>query len=75
MVPFINIVLHLFPAAYLLVYLMRTCSCRDARNMARDVHTAFYEIAEEMGGLTHTQAVDYFKKLMTKGRYSQDVWS
>ncbi|XP_048037549.1 NADPH--cytochrome P450 reductase isoform X1 [Megalobrama amblycephala] len=49
--------------------------CGDARNMARDVHTAFYEIAEEMGGLTHTQAVDYFKKLMTKGRYSQDVWS
>lgn len=43
--------------------------------MARDVHSAFYEIAEEMGGLTHTQAVDYFKKLMTKGRYSQDVWS
>uniref|UniRef100_A0A8C1JHB7 NADPH--hemoprotein reductase n=1 Tax=Cyprinus carpio TaxID=7962 RepID=A0A8C1JHB7_CYPCA len=49
--------------------------CGDARNMARDVHTAFYEIAEEVGGLTHTQAVDYFKKLMTKGRYSQDVWS
>lgn len=43
--------------------------------MARDVHAAFYEIAEEVGGLTHTQAVDYFKKLMTKGRYSQDVWS
>lgn len=73
--PFIKIILHLFPAAYLLEYLMRMCSCRDARNMARDVHTAFYEIAEEMGGLTHTQAVDYFKKLMTKGRYSQDVWS
>uniref|UniRef100_A0A673MCT6 NADPH--hemoprotein reductase n=1 Tax=Sinocyclocheilus rhinocerous TaxID=307959 RepID=A0A673MCT6_9TELE len=49
--------------------------CGDARNMARDVHTAFYEIAEEVGSLTHTQAVDYFKKLMTKGRYSQDVWS
>uniref|UniRef100_A0A671S2F9 NADPH--cytochrome P450 reductase n=1 Tax=Sinocyclocheilus anshuiensis TaxID=1608454 RepID=A0A671S2F9_9TELE len=49
--------------------------CGDARNMARDVHTAFYEIAEEVGGLTHTQAVDYFKKLMTKGRYLQDVWS
>ncbi|KAF4108336.1 NADPH--cytochrome P450 reductase isoform X1 [Onychostoma macrolepis] len=49
--------------------------CGDARNMARDVHTAFYAIAEEVGGLTHTQAVDYFKKLMTKGRYSQDVWS
>ncbi|XP_036380630.1 NADPH--cytochrome P450 reductase-like isoform X1 [Megalops cyprinoides] len=49
--------------------------CGDARNMARDVQNAFYEIAEEVGGLTHTQAVDYIKKLMTKGRYSQDVWS
>ncbi|XP_065116594.1 NADPH--cytochrome P450 reductase isoform X2 [Paramisgurnus dabryanus] len=49
--------------------------CGDARNMARDVHAAFHEIAQEAGGLTHAQAVDYFKKLMTKGRYSQDVWS
>lgn len=49
--------------------------CGDARNMARDVHAAFSEIAEQEGGLTHTQALDYFKKLMTKGRYSQDVWS
>ncbi|KAG9351915.1 hypothetical protein JZ751_023166 [Albula glossodonta] len=49
--------------------------CGDARNMARDVQTAFYEIGEEVGGLTRTQAVDYIKKLMTKGRYSQDVWS
>lgn len=43
--------------------------------MAKDVQTAFCEIAEELGGMTHTQAVDYIKKLMTKGRYSQDVWS
>ncbi|XP_030648640.1 NADPH--cytochrome P450 reductase [Chanos chanos] len=49
--------------------------CGDARNMARDVQAAFHEIAEEAGGLTHSQAVDYFKRLMTKGRYSQDVWS
>ncbi|KAG5844478.1 hypothetical protein ANANG_G00162940 [Anguilla anguilla] len=44
--------------------------CGDARNMARDVQTVFYEIGEEVGGLTRTQAVDYIKKLMTKGRYS-----
>uniref|UniRef100_A0A4W5LP76 NADPH--hemoprotein reductase n=1 Tax=Hucho hucho TaxID=62062 RepID=A0A4W5LP76_9TELE len=25
--------------------------CGDARNMARDVQTAFYEIAEELGGM------------------------
>ncbi|XP_029527133.1 NADPH--cytochrome P450 reductase-like [Oncorhynchus nerka] len=49
--------------------------CGDARNMARDVQNAFYDIAEEVGGLTHTQAVAYIKKLMTKGCYSQDVWS
>ncbi|XDV31783.1 hypothetical protein PO909_002740 [Leuciscus waleckii] len=49
--------------------------CGDARNMARDVQNAFYEIAEELGGMSRAQAVDYVKKLMTKGRYSQDVWS
>ncbi|XP_041948537.1 NADPH--cytochrome P450 reductase-like isoform X1 [Alosa sapidissima] len=49
--------------------------CGDARNMARDVQSALHQVAEEVGGLTHTQAVDYYKRLMTKGRYSQDVWS
>ncbi|TRY57975.1 hypothetical protein DNTS_027331, partial [Danionella cerebrum] len=49
--------------------------CGDARNMARDVQNAFYEITEELGEMNRTQAVDYIKKLMTKGRYSQDVWS
>ncbi|KAL2095280.1 hypothetical protein ACEWY4_009999 [Coilia grayii] len=49
--------------------------CGDARNMARDVQSALHQAAEEAGGLTHSQAVDYFKRLMTKGRYSQDVWS
>ncbi|XP_042564364.1 NADPH--cytochrome P450 reductase isoform X3 [Clupea harengus] len=49
--------------------------CGDARNMARDVQSAFHQAAEEVGALSHTQAVDYFKRLMTKGRYSQDVWS
>lgn len=49
--------------------------CGDARNMARDVQSALHQAAEEVGGLSHQQAVDYFKRLMTKGRYSQDVWS
>lgn len=53
----------------------RDLSSSDARNMAKDVQTTFYEIAEEQGGMTRTQATDYIKKLMTKGRYSQDVWS
>ncbi|KAJ8368749.1 hypothetical protein SKAU_G00087770 [Synaphobranchus kaupii] len=49
--------------------------CGDARNMARDVQNTFYDMAEELGGMMHSQAVQYIKKLMAKGRYSQDVWS
>uniref|UniRef100_A0A670JWP1 NADPH--cytochrome P450 reductase n=1 Tax=Podarcis muralis TaxID=64176 RepID=A0A670JWP1_PODMU len=49
--------------------------CGDARNMARDVQNAFYEIVAEYGKMNQQQAVDYVKKLMTKGRYSLDVWS
>ncbi|XP_066431222.1 NADPH--cytochrome P450 reductase isoform X2 [Eleutherodactylus coqui] len=49
--------------------------CGDARNMARDVLSAFYDIVEEYGQMDRSQAIDYIKKLMTKGRYSQDVWS
>lgn len=49
--------------------------CGDAKNMARDVQNTFYEIAAELGNMMHEQAVDYVKKLMTKGRYSSDVWS
>lgn len=51
------------------------CVFSDARNMAKDVQLAFCEIAEEQGEMTRSQATDYIKKLMTKGRYSQDVWS
>lgn len=47
----------------------------DARNMARDVQNTFYEIVAEFGNMSQPQAVDYVKKLMTKGRYSLDVWS
>lgn len=49
--------------------------CGDAKNMAKDVQTALHEIGEELGGMTRTQSTDYIKKLMAKGRYSQDVWS
>lgn len=48
---------------------------RDARNMARDVQNTFYDIVAEQGAMEQAQAVDYVKKLMTKGRYSLDVWS
>lgn len=43
--------------------------------MARDVQNAFYEIVAEYGKMNQQQSVDYVKKLMTKGRYSLDVWS
>ncbi|XP_060612712.1 NADPH--cytochrome P450 reductase isoform X1 [Anolis sagrei] len=49
--------------------------CGDARNMARDVQNTFYEIVAEFGKMDQPQAVDYIKKLMTKGRYSLDIWS
>ncbi|XP_060114845.1 NADPH--cytochrome P450 reductase [Heteronotia binoei] len=49
--------------------------CGDARNMARDVLNTFYEIVAEFGKMDQQQAVDYVKKLMTKGRYSLDIWS
>nr|XP_056721238.1 NADPH--cytochrome P450 reductase [Euleptes europaea] len=49
--------------------------CGDARNMARDVQNTFYEIVAEFGKMNQQQAVDYVKKLMTKGRYSLDIWS
>ncbi|XP_064159149.1 NADPH--cytochrome P450 reductase-like isoform X1 [Anguilla rostrata] len=49
--------------------------CGDARNMARDVQNTFSGMAEEIGGMDRAQAAEYVKKLMTKGRYSQDVWS
>ncbi|XP_022363945.1 LOW QUALITY PROTEIN: NADPH--cytochrome P450 reductase-like [Enhydra lutris kenyoni] len=49
--------------------------CGDARNMARDVQNIFYDIVADGGAVEHAQAVDYVKKLMTKGCYSLDVWS
>ncbi|KAK1800367.1 hypothetical protein P4O66_005591 [Electrophorus voltai] len=49
--------------------------CGDAHNMARDVKATFHAIAEEVGELSHAEAVDYFKQLTISGHYSQDVWS
>jgi NADPH-ferrihemoprotein reductase len=43
--------------------------------MARDVQNTFCDIVAEFGAMERAQAVDYVKKLMTKGRYSLDVWS
>jgi len=58
------------PAANKLVFVYS-----DARNMARDVHKMIENIAQEIGGMTESEAVDFVKKLSAKGRYSTDVWS
>jgi len=48
--------------------------CGDAKYMARDVQDTIVAIVEEFGGKTHQQAQDFVKKMMSKGRYSCDVW-
>ncbi|XP_046559646.1 LOW QUALITY PROTEIN: NADPH--cytochrome P450 reductase-like [Haliotis rubra] len=49
--------------------------CGDARNMAREVHGLLEKIVTEMGKKDKEGALDYIKKLQSKGRYSCDVWS
>ncbi|XP_021373216.1 NADPH--cytochrome P450 reductase-like [Mizuhopecten yessoensis] len=49
--------------------------CGDARNMARDVHDTLLKVLTECGGMEQQVAVDYIKKMQSKGRYSCDVWS
>ena len=60
-------------------YCTYTCalshSCRDARNMARDVHNAILQIVEQHGSKSSDEAAEYVKKLQKRGRYLQDVWS
>jgi NADPH-ferrihemoprotein reductase len=49
--------------------------CGDARNMARDVHSILFKILKEQGGLSEEEATSYIKKMQTRSRYQQDVWS
>nr|UCK81639.1 NADPH--cytochrome P450 reductase [Arenicola marina] len=49
--------------------------CGDARHMAHDVDQALQEIVINEGHLDSNAAVDYLKRLRTRGRYSCDVWS
>ena len=48
---------------------------RDARNMARDVHSILLELVKEKGGMDDDAANAYIKKMQSRGRYLQDVWS
>lgn len=49
--------------------------CGDARNMAHDVDAALKEVMMKEGGMEESAAVDYLKRLRSRGRYSCDVWS
>ncbi|QJD79677.1 nitric oxide synthase oxygenase [Spirosoma rhododendri] len=47
--------------------------CGDAR-MADDVFDVLMNIARKVGGLTHAQAVDFFRRMKAEKRFVADVW-
>ena len=49
--------------------------CGDAKNMAREVNSTIVEICKTVGGKTQQQAEEYVKNLISRRRYSSDVWS
>ena len=48
--------------------------CGDAKRMAKDVDAALHQIAQEHGGLSAEEAVDFFKQLKKDKRYQRDVY-
>ncbi len=50
--------------------------CGDARRMAKDVHQALIEIAQEQGGMTPEGAAEYVNQTLMKAekRYLRDVY-
>ncbi|KRX56734.1 NADPH--cytochrome P450 reductase [Trichinella sp. T9] len=48
--------------------------CGDARNMARDVHSALMQIIAGEGDMNADEAAAYFKQLESQKRYQADVW-
>lgn len=48
--------------------------CGDASRMAKDVDTTLHAIAQEHGGLSEEQAVEYIKQLRKEKRYARDVY-
>ena len=47
--------------------------CGDAK-MADDVFETLMRIAKTEGGLSHAQAVEFFKQMQAENRYVTDVW-
>jgi sulfite reductase alpha subunit-like flavoprotein len=48
--------------------------CGDAKNMAKDVHSALIEIATEAAGGNAAAGEAAVKVLLDTGRYHKDVW-
>jgi sulfite reductase (NADPH) flavoprotein alpha-component len=48
--------------------------CGDASRMAKDVDAALHTIAQQHGGLSEEQAVDFIKSLKKEKRYCRDVY-
>jgi len=48
--------------------------CGDASRMAKDVDTALHDIAQEHGGMSEDEAVEYIKELRKDKRYARDVY-
>ncbi|WP_394131828.1 assimilatory sulfite reductase (NADPH) flavoprotein subunit [Shewanella maritima] len=48
--------------------------CGDAERMAKDVHQALIEVAQEQGGLSEADATAYFEQLRSDKRYQKDVY-
>ncbi|MGY5709913.1 assimilatory sulfite reductase (NADPH) flavoprotein subunit [Vibrio cincinnatiensis] len=48
--------------------------CGDATHMAKDVHHAFVQVAQQKGGLSAEQAEEYFNQLRKEKRYQRDVY-
>lgn len=48
--------------------------CGDAARMARDVDATLVTIAQQHGGLSEDDALEYKHRLAADGRYARDVY-
>ena len=49
--------------------------CGDAKSMATDVNKKLERIAVEFGKMSESQGKEWVKRLRSRGRYLEDVWS
>lgn len=48
--------------------------CGDARNMAKEVHSALVDIISQYGGKTKEESEKFVTELQKSGKYQTDVW-